>query len=99
MWCLASKGLCYHLDLAELDGSNGFTLKALRVAIQPFRQHCGDVNGDGFDDLVVGARLADSMVSTLLVRAMWCLAEEGFAIALTAELNGSNGFAIRALMG
>ena len=37
----------------------------------------GDVNGDGFDDLIVGAPGADSWQPTMPARAMWCSARRG----------------------
>ncbi|WP_240143505.1 integrin alpha, partial [Nitrosomonas sp. JL21] len=52
-----ASGIDPNLDLSQLDGSDGFTLKTM-----PFRERittplkaAGDVNGDGFDDLIVGA--------------------------------------------
>ncbi len=38
------------LDLASLDGSNGFRLKGGGTAVS----NAGDINGDGFDDMIVG---------------------------------------------
>ena len=66
------------LDLATLDGTNGFRL----IGIDAFDaagysvSSAGDVNGDGFDDLIVGARGAESAggASTSRARAMWCSA-------------------------
>ena len=54
-------GFAASLDLAALDGSNGFRLDGIDAGD---RSGCsvagaGDVNGDGIDDLIVGARGAD----------------------------------------
>ncbi len=49
------------LDLGALDGSNGFTLTGIDVGDNSGRSvsSAGDVNGDGYDDLIIGARGAD----------------------------------------
>ncbi len=49
------------LDLGDLDGSNGFAMFGLSAMSGTGRAvaGAGDVNGDGFDDFVVGARYAD----------------------------------------
>ncbi len=49
------------LDLGELDGSNGFAMFGLSPMSGTGRAvaSAGDVNGDGFDDILVGARYAD----------------------------------------
>ena len=50
--------LAIELNVTELDGSNGFTLSG--VAIGESADSAGDFNGDGIDDIVVGAPSADS---------------------------------------
>ena len=49
------------LDLSMLDGSNGFTLTGIDVDDYSGRSvsSAGDVNGDGYDDLIIGATYAD----------------------------------------
>ncbi len=49
------------LDLGSLDGSDGFAMFGLSTASGTGRAvaGAGDVNGDGFDDFVIGARYAD----------------------------------------
>ena len=49
------------LDLGALDGSNGFTLTGIDGDDNSGStvSSAGDVNGDGYDDLVIGARYAD----------------------------------------
>ena len=48
-------------DLASLNGANGFKIRASRLATMSgvSVSEAGDVNGDGFDDLIVGAHGAD----------------------------------------
>jgi Ca2+-binding RTX toxin-like protein len=49
------------LDLSTLDGSNGFAINGINANDISGRSvsSAGDVNGDGFDDLIVGADEAD----------------------------------------
>ena len=49
------------LELPALDGTNGFTLTGIdRADWSGFSvSSAGDVNGDGYDDLIIGARFAD----------------------------------------
>ena len=49
------------LDLSALDGSNGFVLDGIDAFDRSGRSvsSAGDVNGDGYDDLIIGAYWAD----------------------------------------
>ena len=49
------------LALSALDGTNGFTLTGIDPDDESGRSvsSAGDVNGDGYDDLIIGARFAD----------------------------------------
>ena len=56
-----ASGFAANIDLSSLDGTNGFKLSGEAA---DDRSGCsvasaGDVNGDGFADLIVGARVAD----------------------------------------
>src|SRR5215217_3235784 len=62
MWCSAMPAPSpANIDLSSLDGRNGFTLNG--VAAYDFSgswaASAGDINGDGFADLAVGAYGAD----------------------------------------
>jgi hypothetical protein len=56
-----ASGFSATMDLSSLDGSNGFRLDG--VSEYDFAgksvSNAGDVNGDGFDDVIVGASYAD----------------------------------------
>ena len=50
-----------NIDLSNLDGTNGFVLNGIVAGDQSGRSvsGAGDVNGDGFDDFIIGAPRAD----------------------------------------
>ena len=57
-----ASGFAATIDLSSLDGSDGFRLER-RGGVRPESAasvaSAGDVNGDGYDDLIVGAPGAD----------------------------------------
>ncbi len=52
-----SGGFASALDLSSLDGSTGFRLDGIEAIDHSgcSVSSAGDVNGDGFDDLIIGA--------------------------------------------
>ena len=64
------------LELASLDGSNGFRLIGIGANDRSGNSvsSAGDVNGDGFADLIVGAPYAES--AQMMARVMWCSARQ-----------------------
>ena len=53
--------MTFSINLASLNGSNGFRLDGESAGDYSGRSvsNAGDVNGDGFDDLIVGAPFSD----------------------------------------
>ena len=86
--------------LSLLDGSNGFTL----TGINPHEDSgssvssAGDVNGDGYDDLIIGASLADPngeySGETYVVYGGASIPVDGNGEFALASLNGGNGFTL-----
>lgn len=92
-------GFPAQIDVAALDGSNGFAFQGAdefgRLGYTV--SGAGDVNGDGMDDIIVGAGLSHSVSGQAFVLFG---TDQGFsAVVRTAELDGSNGFAVYALLG
>ncbi len=61
------------IDLTTLDAAQGFIIQGDAAGDQAGSSvsSAGDVNGDGFDDLIVGAPLVTT-AATLPARPMWC---------------------------
>lgn len=85
------------LFLSTLDGTNGFLINGIDVEDYSGRavSGAGDVNGDGFDDIVIGASTADPNGVNKAGESYVVLgtATPPASLALSA-LNGSNGFVI-----
>jgi Ca2+-binding RTX toxin-like protein len=83
------------IDLADLDGTNGFRIDG--VFGQSFWGHmavagAGDVNGDGFDDVILGTMNANGHGEAYLVFG----SDTAFPASLTGfDLDGSNGYRFR----
>ena len=56
-----ASGFASTIDLSSLDGTTGFRLDSVAALDRSgfSVSAAGDVNGDGFDDIIVGARFAD----------------------------------------
>ena len=69
-------GFAANLNLSTLDGSNGFKLSGVAADDRSGRSvsAAGDVNGDGFDDLIIGA-LAPIPTAPIPGRATWSSAK------------------------
>ncbi|PXX16591.1 FG-GAP repeat protein [Nitrosomonas ureae] len=84
------------LDLSSLDGSNGFRLDAPYIGLYYFSgSDAGDINGDGFDDVIIGAQGADMYRTPTFDGASYVVfgRSSGFSADINlSSLDGSNGF-------
>jgi hypothetical protein len=80
------------IPLSSLDGSNGFRLDSVGD-FRRFVAGAGDVNGDGFADVIVGAHYADPHGTRSGSSYVVFGKPSGFAASIDLSLlNGSNGF-------
>ena len=90
-----SSGFSSVIDLSSLDGTTGFRLDG--VATDDLSgtsvSGAGDVNGDGFDDLIVGAKWADPNGSASGSSYVLFGRSSGFASVIDlSSLDGTTGF-------
>jgi FG-GAP-like repeat/FG-GAP repeat/RTX calcium-binding nonapeptide repeat (4 copies) len=91
-------GFPSRLDLPTLDGTNGFVLNGIdeggnsSMAVS----NAGDVNDDGFDDLIIGASFADSNGVRDAGKAyvLFGMASGFSSIFDVSTLDGTNGFIV-----
>lgn len=92
-------GLISVFDLNSLDGSNGFRIDGVNIGDRSGKSvsNAGDVNGDGFDDIIIGATAADNGpdVANLSSGSGYVLfgSADGYSPSVSlSALDGTNGF-------
>ncbi|MCC8996346.1 MAG: FG-GAP-like repeat-containing protein [Nitrosomonas sp.] len=92
-----ASGFAANLDMTSLDGTNGFRLDGISSLDLAGRSvsNAGDVNGDGFSDVLIGARGADINGNDSGSGYVVFGKASGFdAVMNLTDLNGTNGFTI-----
>ncbi len=90
-----SSGFDAVVDLINLNGSNGFRLDGVAEGDQSgySLSTAGDINGDGFDDIIIGAHLTDANGEDSGASYVIFGKASGFSAELNlSSLDGSNGF-------
>jgi len=96
-------GFSSSFDLSTLDGSNGFVLNGIDADDQSGRSvsGAGDVNGDGIDDLIIGAHQGgDNTTATSLAGESYVVfgSNSGFSSSFNmSTLDGTNGFVLNGI--
>jgi len=86
--------------LSNLNGTNGFILEGINaVDLSGAVSAAGDINGDGIDDLIIGARGADPGGKIVAGESYVVFGQTGLfpGIFALSSLNGSNGFILEGI--
>ena len=94
-------GFAESIDLAALDGTNGFVIKGIGESDYSGTSvsSAGDVNGDGIDDVIIGADYADPNGTSNAGESYVVFgSDDGFAKSIDlAALDGTNGFVLKGI--
>ena len=84
------------VDLATLNGTNGFIIENPYAYgnIGTFLDNAGDVNGDGFDDIIIGAGTGTTGYNDGKAFVIFGRAAGGPGTVSLNALNGTNGFVL-----
>ena len=90
-------GYSASLDLSSLNGTNGFKIEGIGDVDYSSQSvsNAGDINGDGFDDIIIGAYLGDADATDAGESYVVFGKASGYSASFDlSSLNGSNGFRI-----
>lgn len=95
----SADGFDAQIDLRDINGSNGFAFQGINAGdvVGGSVSSAGDLNGDGFDDVVIGATGVGEWTGNGNPGAAYVIfgTDQGLPASLNAnDLNGSNGFTI-----
>jgi hypothetical protein len=87
------------LNLSTLNGSNGFVIRGIDAYDRSGSSvsSAGDINGDGIDDIIIGAPLADANGNFTSGESYVVFGSVGVGsggVLDPSNLNGSNGFVV-----
>lgn len=86
------------INVTALDGTNGFKLSGIINNNDAFGysvSHAGDINGDGFDDVIIGAQYFDGDVIENIGASYVVYGSNNASAELNMyNLDGTNGFSI-----
>ena len=88
-----------YIDLSSLNGSNGFAMGSLRTNTYSSDRlgisvsSVGDINGDGFDDVIVGASTASATVANYASGISYVVFGKALGFAANIDLSALDGTA------
>ena len=94
-----ASGFAANINTSTLDGGNGFRMEGFGGASDSFAtgssvSSAGDVNGDGFDDMIVGAKSGLALGDSSKAYIVFGKASGFSSSLLLSDLDGTNGFAL-----
>lgn len=92
------------LNVSDLNGGNGFVIRGAEPgsASGTSVSNAGDINGDGIDDLIIGAPNADSNEELSAGKSYVVFGKSNIGnsgVVELSQLNGTNGFVVEGIEG
>ncbi|MEH2165683.1 MAG: integrin alpha, partial [Nostoc sp.] len=96
----SKKSFATQFDLSTVNGTNGFTINGINIydSLGNSVSSAGDINGDGIDDLIIGAPFADPNDIRSGQSYVVFGSKKSFGAQFDlSTLNGTSGFAINGI--